>query len=270
LTPSIVPPEVPPFPTPFFGKSELARLEEISEAIGRSPRPGFVASCEAFLGELVKWNRRINLVSRLDEERIVERHLLDSLCLLSVEPQLAGKTAIDVGSGAGFPGLVLALWEPAASVFLVESRGKRASFLRTAKRRLFIRNIKVMEARLEQLAEALGADVSETALGSDDSLRSDGRAWGVRASPRRGEDEHSLVASGVDVIVSRGVGNVAGLLDSAEKVLGAGGLFVVYGSETSGKKLTEGDLLRESKFEAELVAPAWSTPTRLLVLRKLP
>ena len=81
---------------------------------------------------LLRWSRRINLVSRADEGRIWERHVLDSLRLLPLIPPGTGR-AIDLGSGAGLPGLVLAA---ASGVHfdLVESDRRKAAFLAEARR----------------------------------------------------------------------------------------------------------------------------------------
>jgi len=99
--------------------------------------------------ELVKWNRRMNLVSQATEQEMVESHFLDSLTLL---PQLdcAGRPELlDVGTGAGFPGLVLKAACPELVLTLVEPRAKRVTFLRHIVRSLQLENVTIIEKRLE-------------------------------------------------------------------------------------------------------------------------
>lgn len=104
--------------------------------------------------ELVRWNRRINLVAHETEERrIVELHFLDSLTLLHMLPKRGGMDPVhllDVGSGAGFPGLALAVAAPDFFFTLVEPRQKRASFLRHIIRSLHLDNVELIPCRLEE------------------------------------------------------------------------------------------------------------------------
>ncbi|MDR3536643.1 MAG: 16S rRNA (guanine(527)-N(7))-methyltransferase RsmG [Acetobacteraceae bacterium] len=87
---------------------------------------------QGFLELLVRWNRSVNLVSRADEPVLWERHILDSLQLVPLIPPDATR-AIDLGSGAGFPGLVLAI-ETGLPFDLIESDQRKAAFLREAAR----------------------------------------------------------------------------------------------------------------------------------------
>lgn len=104
--------------------------------------------------ELVKWNRRINLIAHETEERrIVELHFLDSLTLLHMLPRRNGMNSVhllDVGTGAGFPGLALAVAAPDFFFTLVEPRQKRASFLRHIIRTLHLNNVELLTCRLEE------------------------------------------------------------------------------------------------------------------------
>jgi 16S rRNA (guanine527-N7)-methyltransferase len=105
-----------------------------------------------YCGELQKWNRKINLIAReTTAAEIVEKHFLDSLALLPLLDLHGGPEAslLDVGSGAGFPGLVLAAARPQLRVTLLEPRQKRTAFLRHIARTLGLSNVKVREERLE-------------------------------------------------------------------------------------------------------------------------
>jgi 16S rRNA (guanine527-N7)-methyltransferase len=102
-----------------------------------------------YLAELMKWSRRINLIAReTPEAQVIENHFLDSLTLL---PLLHGDAVhlLDVGSGAGFPGLSLACVLPAARFTLVEPRQKRVTFLRHVIRTLGLTNTSVVADRIE-------------------------------------------------------------------------------------------------------------------------
>ena len=102
-----------------------------------------------YLAELLKWRQKVNLIARdTPEPQVVENHFLDSLSLL---PLLQGPEVhlLDVGSGAGFPGLALACVLPLVRFTLVEPRQKRVSFLRHVIRTLGLRNVEVVADRIE-------------------------------------------------------------------------------------------------------------------------
>ncbi|MGQ9829922.1 MAG: 16S rRNA (guanine(527)-N(7))-methyltransferase RsmG [Roseiflexus sp.] len=106
-----------------------------------------------YSAELRAWNTRVNLTAITDEEGIVVRHFLDSLrCALSWGD--APSSLIDIGSGAGFPGLPLKILRPEMRVALVESIGKKATFLRHVVDVLNLRDVTVLNAR----AETVGRD----------------------------------------------------------------------------------------------------------------
>ncbi len=106
------------------------------------------ARLEHYAALLLRWNARINLVSRADEAALWPRHILDSAQLLPLLPEDAG-TLIDLGSGAGFPGLVLAILSR-HEVHLVEADQRKAAFLREAARETAA-NVTVHAVRAENL-----------------------------------------------------------------------------------------------------------------------
>jgi 16S rRNA (guanine527-N7)-methyltransferase len=106
-----------------------------------------------YLKELLQWNQAYNLTAIRDPQEMVTKHLLDSLVVL---PHLQGNAVIDVGSGAGLPGLVLALADSSKSFVLLDSNGKKAAFMRHAVRTLGLEQVEVVHARVEDFASAAG------------------------------------------------------------------------------------------------------------------
>lgn len=114
------------------------------------PAPGelLLMQLSAYLDLLLKWNVRTNLSSIREPERIVQRHFGESLFVAQHLP--AGKTLLDIGSGAGFPGLPTSLVRPELLVTLAESQNKKAAFLREVVRQLGL-TVDVWGARVEDL-----------------------------------------------------------------------------------------------------------------------
>ena len=101
----------------------------------------------AYLALLARWNQTYNLTAIRDPREMVAKHLLDSLAM---HPFVADvDTLADLGTGAGLPGIPLAIARPALQVTLVESNGKKARFMREALRQLGLRNARVVESRIE-------------------------------------------------------------------------------------------------------------------------
>lgn len=103
---------------------------------------------------LLKWQKTINLVSASTLKDVWDRHFEDSLQILSFVPQTA-KTVWDLGSGAGFPGLVLAIARPDLSVNLVESDVRKSAFLQNVSRETLSGNVHVRNGRLEEMLDIL-------------------------------------------------------------------------------------------------------------------
>ena len=99
-----------------------------------------------YLDLLEKWNRVYNLTAIRDREQMVSNHLLDSLVLA---PYITGQQILDVGSGAGLPGIPLALARPQLEVTLLDSNHKKTAFLRQAAAELALANISVAAERVE-------------------------------------------------------------------------------------------------------------------------
>jgi 16S rRNA (guanine527-N7)-methyltransferase len=110
------------------------------------------AQIDRYIGVLVFWNRRINLTAVREPDEIRPRHFDDSLSGAAHVPATA-RTLVDVGSGAGFPGAVIALARPDLQVTLVESNHKKAAFLEAIRREVPVPNITIRAARIETVAE---------------------------------------------------------------------------------------------------------------------
>ncbi|HET7358878.1 MAG TPA: 16S rRNA (guanine(527)-N(7))-methyltransferase RsmG [Rhodanobacteraceae bacterium] len=117
-------------------------------ALGLELPAGAQARLLDYLELLQRWNRAYNLTAVRDPAQMVSRHLLDSL---AIAPFVAGATLADLGSGAGLPGIPLAIATPARAVTLVDTNGKKARFLREAVRSLALDNVTVVQARVEDL-----------------------------------------------------------------------------------------------------------------------
>lgn len=109
----------------------------------------------AYIDLLQRWNARFNLTAIRDPEAMVTRHLLDSLVLVPClreyyAGQLAGRNFIDVGTGAGLPGIPLAIALPECHFTLLDSNGKKTRFLNQARTTLKLENVDVVHSRVEQ------------------------------------------------------------------------------------------------------------------------
>ena len=197
-----------------------------------------LARMERYFSELLKWNRRINLVGPASDEQLIELHFLDSLTLIPFIDPCPEPGLVDVGSGAGFPGLVLKIARPDILVTLVEPRQKRAAFLRQVIRSLGLEGVEVREARLEKNHAAFAA-------------------W----------------RNAIPLFTSRAFTDIAGFLDLCESYCAPGGRVICM----KGRKATEevGDWREKhpgSSFRLELEVstnlPYSGIPRKLLVFDK--
>ena len=125
-----------------------------------------IANLTTYVATLLLWRTRMSLTAAATAAEIIRQHVADSLAVVPHLPQSCH--VADLGSGAGFPGVVLAIARPDAQVVLVEARRKRASFLREVLRQTAIANARVIEARVEALPQEFtgGFDVvTSRALG---------------------------------------------------------------------------------------------------------
>ncbi len=147
----------------FNVAAPTATLAAGLRALGIELPAAAFAQLIAYLAELHKWNASYNLTAVRDPAEMASRHLLDSLTLLPYLPAVGPLSStirlLDVGSGAGIPGLILAIARPELRVVVLDSNGKKARFMRHAVRTLGLSNVEVIEDRAEDYAPSALFDV---------------------------------------------------------------------------------------------------------------
>jgi len=119
--------------------------------IGTQLTPAQLSALKVYSSELLRWAQRANVTGFRSEEAIVREGFLRSLTYRAAFEPVPGIRAVDIGSGAGFPGLVLKVCYPGLEMVLVESARRRAAFLRHLIRRLGLSGIRCLQARAEEL-----------------------------------------------------------------------------------------------------------------------
>lgn len=163
------------------------RIERAVAGLGASIDARALAALEQLLDLVVEWNARVDLTAARDADELVDLYLADAvtLCAAGIEP---AQRWIDVGSGGGAPGLVLAVLAPELELTLVEPRSKRVAFLRSALGALRLDRVQVQRTRSDELtAHGWDVAVSRATLAPADWL-----AEGAR-----------LATSGVWVLLAR-------------------------------------------------------------------
>ncbi len=133
-------------------------LSEGIKKIGLDINETQVNNLMKYLELLVEYNSHTNLTAIRDEKGIIEKHFLDSLLVMKYIPVKEGK-AIDIGTGAGFPGMVLAICNPEIHFTLIDSVGKKINFLKQVKEKLGLSNIEAINIRAE---EFINDEIRET------------------------------------------------------------------------------------------------------------
>lgn len=138
----------------------MDKLLRAAEALKLPVRSEHLPLFRRYFELLVEWNRRFNLTAVTDEDSVQVRHFADSLtCLLAVPSLMAAVQRggicrlVDVGAGAGFPGLPIKIVWPQAGLVLVESVGKKCTFLSEVARELGLTGVQVVNARAEEVGQ---------------------------------------------------------------------------------------------------------------------
>lgn len=127
-----------------------------AKALRVDVEPEHVQAFQTYYDELIAWNQKFNLTAITEYENAQIRHFLDSLtCLLAMERvrPLSQQSLIDVGTGAGFPGLVLKIVRPGLRLTLLDSTAKKTRFLKHLVRRLGLQSVTVLHGRAESLGQ---------------------------------------------------------------------------------------------------------------------
>jgi 16S rRNA (guanine527-N7)-methyltransferase len=134
-------------------------LSESARQLGFTLNEEHLRAFEIYYRELVAWNEKFNLTAITDYDQVQVKHFLDSLtCLLAVQgprSEVRGR-AIDIGAGAGFPGLPLKIVCPGLQLTLLEATGKKVSFLEHIVSRLELTGVEVIRGRAEKLGRDAG------------------------------------------------------------------------------------------------------------------
>jgi len=156
-----------------LSEADREHLAASSAILGVELTPQAVLDLARFADVLDLWSRKTNLISCRSSRELVDRHLLDSLAVAPLVPDSG--TIIDLGSGAGFPGVPLAVSRANQRWVLVEARRKRASFLQEVRRTLGLRNVEIVAGRAEDppalLANCAAAVVSRAVWPGEELLR---------------------------------------------------------------------------------------------------
>ena len=151
-----------------------------------------------YLSLILKWNRIYNLSAIRDPIESVKKHLLDSLSIIHfVQPGLL----LDVGSGAGLPGIVIAIMKPETEVFVLDSVGKKCRFMQAVKSELALENLSVVNSRVEsfkskksfsQITSRAFAEASKTIQLTKHLLEENGRYLLMKGSNIHEEDVNNF------------------------------------------------------------------------------
>ena len=209
-----------------MAEGESERLLLATQTLGLSVSPDQIEQLVAYVDLLEKWNRAYNLTAIRDRREIVDRHLIESL---SIAPFLSGDSRVDVGTGAGLPGIPLAIIEPSVHYVLLDSNGKKTRFLSEVKRALALSNINVETTRVE--------------------------SW------RPGRH--------FDAVVTRAFADLGTTLERVDHLMGPQGMLFAMKTESASKEVAEMPPNTEHVASWDISVPGRDWPFQLLAIRRL-
>ena len=209
-----------------MAERESDRLLLATQTLGLSVSPDQIEQLVAYVDLLEKWNRAYNLTAIRDRREIVDRHLIESL---SIAPFLSGDSRVDVGTGAGLPGIPLAIIEPSVHYVLLDSNGKKTRFLSEVKRALALSNINVETTRVE--------------------------SW------RPGRH--------FDAVVTRAFADLGTTLERVDHLMGSQGMLFAMKTESASKEVAEMPPNTEHVASWDISVPGRDWPFQLLAIRRL-
>ncbi len=143
------------------------QLNQGCESLGLNLKDQQISQLLTYVQLLDKWNKVYNLTSVRDPQDMISRHVLDSLAIL---PYLSGDSLLDVGTGAGLPGIPVAIANPEVVVTLLDSNSKKTRFLQQVKAELNLSNITVVHGRVEHAELPKFATVTARAFSTIDVI----------------------------------------------------------------------------------------------------
>jgi 16S rRNA (guanine527-N7)-methyltransferase len=216
--------------------SESKEFQIICDSLQIPLPPNSLEKFQLYSIELQRWNNKINLISRKsDKPKDIYRHILDSLLILKAIEIPKGAFLLDIGSGAGFPGIPIKIVRDDILLTLVESRRKKAFFLEHIVKLLSLENALVINQRAEE------------------SLK------------------NSNFSEKYDILTVKSVGGLKKIISLSCPFLKKDGLFVAYKGEKGSDELPSLPASTDFKIEKNLLfeIPQFNLSRRILVIKKI-